>query len=144
MGLSRQSRYPISFYNNRYIQYYDLISGTSDIINQICHVILFFFIHGAESVYQFFADFQFVLAVCFDDDISRCLVFSAAFLHQICDKWNSLIVLDQRTVMVIFDAVKDCLRLCCEENNTAILLHLYYIALSHWSTTAAGDHNIAA
>lgn len=57
MGLSRQSRHPISFYNNRYIQYYDLISGTSDIINQICHVILFFFIHGAESVYQFFADF---------------------------------------------------------------------------------------
>ena len=57
MGLSRQSRYPISFYNNRYIQYYDLISGTSDIINQICHVILFFFIYGAESVYQFFADF---------------------------------------------------------------------------------------
>ena len=46
--------------------------------------------------------------------------------------------------MVIFDAVKDCLRFCCEENNTAILLHLYYIALSHWSTTAAGDHNIAA
>ena len=69
MGLSRQSRYPISFYNNRYIQYYDLISGASDIINQICHVILFFFIHGAESVYQFFADFQFVLAVVSPSDL---------------------------------------------------------------------------
>ena len=46
--------------------------------------------------------------------------------------------------MVIFYTLKDCLRFCCEENNTAILLHLYYIALSHWSTTAAGDHNIAA
>lgn len=62
-------------------------------------------IHGAESVYQFFADFQFVLTICFDDDISRCLIFSTAFLHQVCDKWNCLVVLNQRTVVIVFDTV---------------------------------------
>jgi hypothetical protein len=95
-------------------------------------------------VYQFFADFQFVLAVCLDDNVCCRLVFGTAFLHQFCDKRNSLIVLDQRTIVVVFDTVKDCLRFCCEENNTAILLHLHYIALSHWSTAAAGDYNITA
>ena len=46
--------------------------------------------------------------------------------------------------MVVFDTVKDCLRFCCEENDTAILLHLYYITFFHWSTTTAGDYYIAA
>ena len=65
-------------------------------------------------------DLKLALTIGLNNNVGCCLVFRTTFLHQICDKWNSLIVLDQRTVMVIFDAVKDCLRFCCEENNKTV------------------------
>ena len=117
------------------------------VTKDLCHFMTLFTlcIQGAEAVYEFFADLQLVLAICLDDDVSCCLVFLAAFLHQVCDEMEQFLFPSRSGLSWLsLTRFKDCLRFCGKENDTAVLLHLNYIALSHRNTTAAGDDNIAS
>ena len=67
--------------------------------------LLFFCIHLPQTVDQLLTDLQLALSVCFDDDVGCGLVFFTALAHQICDKRNGFVVLNQRSVVAVFDTV---------------------------------------
>ena len=80
-------------------------------------------------------DLKLALTIGLNNDVGCCLVFRTTFLHQICDERNRLVVLKQRTVMVVFYTLQDRLRFCGKEYNTAVFLNLKNVSLSHGHTT---------
>ena len=71
-----------------------------------CFSLLFrFCIHLPQAVDQLLTDLQLALSVRLDDNVGCGLIFLTALAHQICDKRNGFVVLDQRSVVAVFDTV---------------------------------------
>ena len=64
-----------------------------------------FCIHLPQAVDQLLTDLQLALSVRLDDNVGCGLIFLTALAHQIRDKRNGFVVLDQRSVVAVFDTV---------------------------------------
>ena len=64
-----------------------------------------FCIHLPQAVDQLLTDLQLALSVRLDDNVGCGLIFLTALAHQICDKRNGFVVLNQRSVVAVFDTV---------------------------------------
>ena len=107
-----------------------------------CHVVkLSSFGPGDHLSHQFFTDFFFILSICLNDDVCRRFIFFTTFFHKFCDKFYTLIFLQQRSVMIVLRSLKNGLRASSQQNGTAAFLHLCHITFPHRRSATTGNHH---
>lgn len=63
-----------------------------------------------------------------------------ALFHQFCDIFHILMILQQRSVIILFDTFQNRLWSSCQQNHISIFFHFTYILTAHCSTAAAGNN----
>ena len=101
---------------------------------------------------QYFSDFfQYLsanflhgFAVRMDDDIRGGFVFSPAAVHEPPHEVNAFVVLQERSAVVLLEAIENGMRISCQKNDAADFLHLHDVALAHGNASAAGEYHAFA